>query len=599
MLAISLLAASATSRKDVLMLAVDDLRQQLSCTENPGTVRPAMHTPHLCNLAADSLVLQRSQVAVATCSPSRTALLTGRHATATHVWDLFSYFRNITGNFTTIPQHFKESGYMTAGMGKIFHPGAASGALPHGAYKCPACRGPDDADYSWSEPYFHGKPPVDTDNSASWLAYSGDDPLEDEQVRDHAVATLRNISSARASDGAQRPFFVAVGFHKPHLPFVFPARFLQYYPEGSISLPPNAFAPDGMPPIAWQSYGETRSYADIAKLHASGAPNTTLPDDTVRALRRAYYASVSFTDDNVGQVLAALRAGGLDGNTVVVFWGDHGWSLGEHGLWDKHTNFDIDTHAPVMFRVPGLTDGGVSTRQVSETVDIFPTLVELALGGTVGVCAEDSSTTTLCTEGTSLAPLITAPHRPVKLAAFSTYARGIPKTGEAAVDGAAAEAGAAHTTPSACLDVAREGRGCAMGYTMLTHLDGCEVRYTEWVHYRGPTAGWKPVRADPSHGGEGRRTRGHAPRARAQRLQPSARARGGAAGAHELALTVRQDWSTNYGVELYNHSIDPGENRNVFASVEGGAAAAQLKRRLHRNWAGNAPTTRPARVEQH
>jgi iduronate 2-sulfatase len=103
---------------------------------------------------------------MATCSPSRTALLTGRHATTTHVWDLFSYFRNVTGNLTTIPQYFKEAGYLTAGMGKIFHPGDASGAIPSaGTYACPLCRGADDADYSWTEPYFHGKPPIDTDKS--------------------------------------------------------------------------------------------------------------------------------------------------------------------------------------------------------------------------------------------------------------------------------------------------------------------------------------------------------------------------------------------------------------------------------------------------
>ena len=213
----------------------------------------------------------------------------------------------MTGNFTTIPQYFKEAGYLTAGMGKIFHQGAASGGKPHGQYSCPMCRGPDDADYSWSEPYFHGRPPIDSDNSHSWLAvpanFTAASPLEDEQVRDHAIATLRNISAARVAgvaeggdaEGKRRPFFVAVGFHKPHLPFVFPERFLQYYPEEDISLPPNAYAPDGMPKIAWQSYGETRSYADIAALNASGAPNTTLPDAVVRALRRAYYSAVSYT----------------------------------------------------------------------------------------------------------------------------------------------------------------------------------------------------------------------------------------------------------------------------------------------------------------
>jgi hypothetical protein len=150
-------------RKNVLLIAVDDLRPQFSCLDAPGTVRPnpeGMVTPNVCALAADSLVAMRSQVAMSTCSPSRTAMMTGRHTSATHVWDLFSYFRNTTGNFTTLPQYFKEKhGYKTYGMGKIYHPGTASGGpeAKGRAGACPLCRGEDDGPYSWSEPYFHGK----------------------------------------------------------------------------------------------------------------------------------------------------------------------------------------------------------------------------------------------------------------------------------------------------------------------------------------------------------------------------------------------------------------------------------------------------------
>ena len=133
MAALLVVLGAAAAANDVLMIAVDDLRPQLACTDVPGTVRPTMHTPHICGFANDSLVLLRSQVAMATCSPSRTALLTGRHATTTHVWDLFTYFRNATGNFTTLPQFFKERGYSTHGMGKIYHPGGASGGGLHDA----------------------------------------------------------------------------------------------------------------------------------------------------------------------------------------------------------------------------------------------------------------------------------------------------------------------------------------------------------------------------------------------------------------------------------------------------------------------------------
>ena len=278
---------------------------------------------------------------------------------------------------------------------------------------------------------------------------------------------LRNISKARAEgDGEEENFFVAVGFHKPHLPFVFPKDFLDFYPNDEIQLPPNQFAPDEMPTIAWQSYGyvslslsltptptplsspllssplsitsnisraslllsETRSYHDVGALNASGAINTTLPAWKVKQLRRAYYAAVSYTDSNIGAVLDELENLGLADTTLVVFWGDHGWQLGEHGEWDKHTNFDLATHAPVMYRVPGLTEGGITTRMPTETVDIFPSLVDFATGGAAEIptCPPDSRKIKTCTEGTSVRPLITNPQIAIKGASFSMYNRGIP-----------------------------------------------------------------------------------------------------------------------------------------------------------------------------
>ena len=187
---------------------------------------------------------------------------------------------------------------------------------------------------------------MDTDNSHSWLAYEreAESPLCDTQTKNHALSVLRNISKEREEGNGEENFFVAIGFHKPHLPFVFPKEFLDYYPQDEIQLPPNQFAPDGMPTIAWQPYGETRSYHDITALNASGAINTTLPAWKVKQLRRAYYSAVSYTDSNIGAVLDELDNLGLADNTLVVFWGDHGWQLGEHGEWDKHTNFDLATH---------------------------------------------------------------------------------------------------------------------------------------------------------------------------------------------------------------------------------------------------------------
>lgn len=220
-------------------------------------------------------------------------------------------------------------------MGKIYHPGTASGGQSEKI--CSVCRGQDDGNYSWTEPYFHGVSPLDNDKSASWIAVpettTRKTPLLDTQIRNKAVETIRGFGQQQANGEDTKPFFLAVGFHKPHLPWVFPEKYLEYYPV--VRLPDNNFAPYDMPTIAWQSYGETRGYADISALNASGSINTSLPHDKIKELRRAYYSSVSYTDDNIGAVLNALDDAGLKESTVVAFWGDHGWQLGEHGEWDK------------------------------------------------------------------------------------------------------------------------------------------------------------------------------------------------------------------------------------------------------------------------
>lgn len=527
LLTLSLLLLTAASKKkmNVLLFSVDDLRPQLDCTDAPGTVRPKMVTPNIDALCDKSLVLLRSQVAMATCSPSRTAMLTGRHVGRTHVWDLYSYFRNVTGNLTTIPQYFKEKNYKTKGMGKIFHPGVASGATSGSKYPCKVCQGEDDGNYSWSEPYFHAISPLDNDKEASWIAVPSNvtekTPLQDTLIADEAVRSLGEFAKDK-----ENPFFLAVGFHKPHLPFVFPERFLEMYPENEIRLPENNYAPYDMPEIAWQNFGETRGYQDIAALHATGAPNTSLPNATILELRRAYYSAVSYTDYNIGRVMKSLSDNGLDDSTIILFWGDHGWTLGEHSEFDKHTNWNIATHAPVMLHVPGLTDHGIRTYQVTETVDIFPSLVDFALQETIPSCSENESMMLTCTDGKSVRPLIDNPDSALKLSALSAYDRGIPKDFEAAA--AAASAG---PKMSNCL--LGHGNGCAMGYSMLTHLDGHEIRYTEWVHYPGPSKNFKP------------------------------------------------DWSTNYGTEFYNHTESPGENVNRFRWIENTDIHDTLSKRLH------------------
>ena len=427
-------------------------------------------------------------------------------------------------------------------MGKIFHSGTASG-LVNDPSSCATCRGENDADYSWTEPYFEtDEQPHEyaLGHGQSWIATKPDrGPLQDDYVREHAVNTLADISSNRADGKDTRPFFMAVGFHKPHLPFVFPERFLSYYPIDEVALPSNPDAPMNMPPIAWTGYGELRQYQDVSNITDKPGllvhPNShLLPDAKVKELRRAYFAAMSYADDNVGQVLAALNngqvlgAGNLRDSTIVCALSDHGWSLGEHGLWDKHTNFFINTQAPLMFRVPGQTDGGIFTDQIVSTTDIFPTLVDLVFATAMPRCATGhfSKEEKLCTQGNSLVPLISDPLTPVKVAAYSFYDRPFPREGtladvkEALKDQAftpdykwseandwsntnasssrlmrhsrpkhAISLAVSEGSPSKCID----GTGCVMGYSMVTRLEGCELRYTEWVRYEGERASLGPT----------------------------------------------------------------------------------------------------------
>ncbi len=288
------LAYPVTSlRKNVLFLVVDDLRPQLGCylgDDFPSPVHPKMITPNIDKLASKSLLLKRAYVQQAVCSPSRTSFLTGRRPDTTHVYDLYAYFREVGGNFTTIPQYFKENGYFSVGMGKVFHPGHAS----H-----------EDDPPSWSAPYYHSpNEKFYSSKKYSHLAVPKSQysikPLPDTQIADNAVQTLRNVSENALS--GKQPFFVAVGFHKPHLPFTMPEEFLNFYPKGNIKLPDNQFAPVHMPEVAWYSFSVFRHYLDI-KGNFSGKINSTGPASVVRDLRRYYYSAVSYTDSLIGKVL--------------------------------------------------------------------------------------------------------------------------------------------------------------------------------------------------------------------------------------------------------------------------------------------------------
>ena len=563
--------SSKATRRDVIMMVADDMRPDTACTSVMGTTSADMHTPHICALADESLTLSRFHVAFAECAPSRASILTSRQPHTTHVWNLHSYWRQEGGNFTTIPQYFKEQGYITKGIGKIFHWGPASGKhpLPESGLNAvyfpnnetrALFRGEFDADYSWTEEYFapdgiHDD--IDGD-AVQPIPEKGPDgtkskPLADELSLAHAVETLQQIQKARSEGADSRNFFLAVGWIRPHLPYRFPERFLQHYDADKLELPPTwDKLPAGMPAQAYYKSSETREWRDIVGLdvdYRRYQNGTFLPDGLqglfmgpvkTRQLRQGYYASISYVDWCVGELLSeAKKVDGYD-DAVVVFMSDHGYQLGEFGLWDKETNFAMATNAPFMIRVPGRTTPyGINSNQLAQGVDVFPTVVAAALGHPLPPCPKDSSKVATCTQGVSLLPLTYSPHSPVNVAAFSVHPSYWKPTTEHASDESALserfdrlEGREGLTTlkgdpRSPCLGSTRFQLGdeqkhpdqylktCIMGSSMNIIHEHHELRYTEWSAFAGPETNWQP------------------------------------------------DWDELYAVELYNHSVDPSESRNL------------------------------------
>ncbi|MCA8951607.1 MAG: sulfatase [Planctomycetes bacterium] len=411
-------------RLNVLFLAVDDLRPALGCYGDPVAI-----TPCIDRLAARGTIFRRAYCQQALCSPSRLSLMTGRRPDTTRVWDLDTHFRAAMPDVVTLPQHFRQNGYFTRSFGKIYHGGG------------PAAKDPP----SWS-----AKPRFDTGDPRRYvtpanLASTGakrastergdvdEDGYTDGMICAAAIAELEQL----AQRGDAEPFFLAVGFHKPHLPFCAPAKYWDLYDRDAIPLPDPATAPADAPEYAMRSWRELEGYTDIAD---DGA----IPVEQIRTLRHGYYACVSYADALVGRLLDALARVGHSDDTVVVLWGDHGYHLGEQSLWTKANNFELSVRVPLIVALPTAA-GAVArtgpTDALVELVDLYPSLAELC-----GLPAPDG------VEGTSFVPLLADPERPWKRAVFHQFPR-------------APEGRNRH-----------RGRGAVMGYAARTD----RYRYVEW-----------------------------------------------------------------------------------------------------------------------
>jgi iduronate 2-sulfatase len=397
----ALIPSLFAAKPNILMIAVDDLRPQLRCY---GVEQ--VHSPNLDRLASQSLLFKRAYCMVPTCGASRASLMTSiRPAMNRFTTHLASAEKEAPG-IVTLNTQLKQQGYVTLSNGKVFH---------H----------PEDNALGWSEPAWRpGEPaagaPPPTPKKKGGKAKAAAAPkdekgksrgrpfgisdLSDDEHSDGQVA-LKTIADLRRMKEGGQPFFIAAGFFKPHLPFICPKKYWDLYPEGSLKLPANYHAPKNAPEVSIHNSGELRAY--------TGVPKTgPLPDAMALEMLRGYHACVSFTDAQIGRVLDELERLDLAKNTIVILWGDHGWNLAEHTLWCKHSCYETSMRVPLMIRAPGF-DGGKKTEALTELIDVYPTLCELA---GVPVPAH--------VQGRSFVPLLSDPAAPWKTQAIGRFTNG-------------------------------------------------------------------------------------------------------------------------------------------------------------------------------
>ncbi len=384
-------AAEPRARPNILFIAADDLGNVIGSADHP-----LVRTPHLDRLARTGVHFTRAYNQIPLCNPSRASLLTGLRPDMIGVHDLERHFRSAVPDAITLPQAFRRAGWWAGRVGKIFHYDVPAQIGTAGLDDPPSWdatinpKGRDIADERLIANPTPGKP---ISAALSWLAADGDDT----EQTDGMIATeaIRLMGEQR-----DRPFFLGVGFFRPHTPFVAPRKYFDLYPLEKIRLP-RAPARDraDIPPIAFA--------------HNNPTPNYGLDEATCRRALQAYYACVSFLDAQVGRVLDALDRLGLAESTLVVFWSDHGYHLGEHGgAWQKRTLFEESARTPLLIRAPRATGNGRACERIVEFIDIFPTLAELAAIPVPPKLA-----------GRSLAPLLADPRRAWEGAAFTQILR--------------------------------------------------------------------------------------------------------------------------------------------------------------------------------
>lgn len=401
-------------RPNILLILIDDLRPAIGAYGDSIAI-----TPHIDQLAANGVRFDQAYANQAVCAPSRYNLMLGSRSTSSGIYDFGRDFRDYYPNAVTLPQFFKQQGYHTESMGKVFHIGhntyndEASWSVPHHKELVIEYVDPESKKNGLTreEALFANKSWEYSRTLPKGFAWESPDVADtayaDGRVASRAVERLRELKQR-----PDQPFFLAVGFARPHLPFSVPKKYWDLYQAETLPLPCNTSRPLNAPPYAVKYGAEIDQYIPVP------TPVTDEPfaDSLTRKLMHGYYAGVSFIDAQIGKVLEELIALGLDENTIVVLWGDHGYLLGEMAMWTKHVNYELANRIPLIISAPGESRAGRHTAQLTETVDIYPTLVELA--GFEPPAVEQPF------DGESLVPVLHHPESPTQDHAYHCFPRG-------------------------------------------------------------------------------------------------------------------------------------------------------------------------------
>lgn len=419
-------------KPNVLFIALDDLKPLLNCYGEKQ-----MKTPNIDRLAKMGTVFMNNYCQQAVCAPTRASLLTGQRPDYTRIWDLKTQIRDMNPNIVTLPQYFKQNGYVTGGIGKVFDQRSVDKGYESASWTLPYTT------YFKSKPNEYAKgfePPLDEyyqapetrkliekiKNEASVQGLTGeklaaymklnrgpayeaanvpDDAYNDGVIARKAVETIGELAKNK------QPFFYAVGFAKPHLPFCSPQKYWDMYDPSKINLAAFQALTKGTEKFAFQPSGELVNNYILPNGERYATGYEPKAEAQQRALIHGYYAAVSYADAQVGKLLDEIEKQGLMQNTIIVLWGDHGWHLGDHTMWCKHSNFEQATHAPLIIASPNFK-GNQKAEGLTEFVDVFPTLTEMT-----GLKTPENLA------GKSLVPVLKNPKIEIKTYAQSQYPR--------------------------------------------------------------------------------------------------------------------------------------------------------------------------------